>query len=214
MSAFAALDLVCCAVVRGRLAVLARDPARGARTALPWERLGDGEGLESAAAQVARATLGHSSPWMAQVGAFGDATKHPSGAALTIGYVAVVPAGTEAPDGHSWHPLPATGVFGGRQQRLVTAAIAALRDRMDLEPIAFRMLPPSFTLSELQELYELLLGRRLHRASFRRTLQGSYLVEPLDEWRSEGRGRPAQLFRYTPRRHRGSRRPVRFELLG
>jgi hypothetical protein len=96
---------------------------------------------------------------------------------------------------------------------MVAAAVSALRDRMDLVPIAFRMLPSEFTLSELQEMYELLLGRRLHKASFRRALQGAYLVEPTDSWRSEGRGRPAQLFRYAPRRRRGNRRSVRFELL-
>jgi hypothetical protein len=43
-------------------------------------------------------------------------------------------------------------------------------------------------------------------------LQASYLVEPTDEWRSEGRGRPAQLFRYAPRKRRGARRGVRFDL--
>jgi hypothetical protein len=84
---------------------------------------------------------------------------------------------------------------------------------MDLEPIAFRLLPPQFTLSELQGLNELLLGRRLHKASFRRALSGAFLVAPTDEWRSEGRGRPAQLFRYAPRRGRRGQRPVRLELL-
>jgi hypothetical protein len=72
----------------------------------------------------------------------------------------------------------------------------------------------TFTLTELQSMYELLLGRRLHKASFRRALQGAWLVEPTEEWRSEGRGRPAQLFRYAPRRRRSTRRGVRFELLG
>jgi hypothetical protein len=85
---------------------------------------------------------------------------------------------------------------------------------LNIAPIAFRMLPVEFTLSELQQVYELLLGRRLHKASFRRALQGAYLVEPTDSWRSEGRGRPAQLFRYAPRKRRGVRRSVRFELLG
>lgn len=70
-----------------------------------------------------------------------------------------------------------------------------------------------FTLSELQSIYELLLGRSLHKASFRRALQAASLVEPTDEWRSEGRGRPAQLYRYAPRRKRGGRRSVRFDLI-
>jgi hypothetical protein len=87
------------------------------------------------------------------------------------------------------------------------------RSRLDQAPIAFRLLPPTFTLSELQQTYELLLGRRLHKASFRRALQAAWLVEPTDEWRSEGRGRPAQLFRYAPRRRRNQRRGVRFDLL-
>jgi hypothetical protein len=75
-------------------------------------------------------------------------------------------------------------------------------------------LPALFTLTDLQQAYELLLGRRLHKASFRRALHASWLVEPTDGWRSEGRGRPAQLFRYSPRKRRGHHRGVRFDLLG
>jgi hypothetical protein len=62
-------------------------------------------------------------------------------------------------------------------------------------------------------MYELLLGKRLHKASFRRALQAAWLVEPTDEWRSEGRGRPAQLYRYAPKKRRKGRRGVRFDLL-
>jgi 8-oxo-dGTP diphosphatase len=102
----------------------------------------------------------------------------------------------------------------GRQRDQVELALAAMRARVDQQPIAFRLLPPSFTLSELQRIYELLLGRRLHKASFRRSLHAAALVEATDEWRSEGRGRPAQLFRYTPPRRRRQRRGVRFDLIG
>ena len=78
----------------------------------------------------------------------------------------------------------------------------------------FDFLPATFTLSELQSVYELLLGRRLHKASFRRSLHAASLVEATDEWRSEGRGRPAQLFRYAPPRRRRQRRGVHFDLFG
>jgi 8-oxo-dGTP diphosphatase len=74
-------------------------------------------------------------------------------------------------------------------------------------------LPQRFTLSDLQRVYEIMLGRRLHKASFRRALQAATLVEPTDEWRSEGRGRPAQLFRYAPKRRRRVRRGLRFDLV-
>jgi hypothetical protein len=85
---------------------------------------------------------------------------------------------------------------------------------MDFVPIAFRLLPLAFTLGALQEMYELLLGRKLHKASFRRALQAAFLVEPTDAWRNDGRGRPAQLYRFAPRKRRAARRIVRFEVLG
>lgn len=125
----------------------------------------------------------------------------------------MVASGSDGPVGDqaAWYPVDELPAIAPRQRSIVEAAMQAIRARLDQSPIAFRLLPPTFTLSQLQEIYELLLGRRLHKASFRRALHASWLVEPTDEWRSEGRGRPAQLFRYAPRRRRGSRRGVRFE---
>jgi hypothetical protein len=85
---------------------------------------------------------------------------------------------------------------------------------MDNVPIAFRLLPSRFTLSQLQMAYEVLLGRRLPKASFRRALQAAALIVGTEEWTSEGRGRPAQLYRYAPRKGKPRKRPVRFEMLG
>jgi 8-oxo-dGTP diphosphatase len=94
---------------------------------------------------------------------------------------------------------------------MVDAAVELVQSSVGQAPVAFRLLPPTFTLSELQEMYELLLDRPLHKASFRRSLQAARIVEPTDEWRSEGRGRPAQLFRYAPRRRKNPPRGVRFD---
>lgn len=212
--ASASLDLVCCCAAGRHLVVLVRTAARGAIAALPWTVVDGGAALDAAAARFAREQVGRVPGWIAQVGATGDGRKHPSGAVLSVSYVAVVPVGTLAPEGMEWLPVGELPPLAARQAPMVAAAVAALRDRMDIAPIAFRMLAAEFTLSELQQTYELLLGRRLHKASFRRALQAAYLVEPTESWRSEGRGRPAQLFRYAPRRKRGLRRSVRFELLG
>lgn len=158
--------------------------------------------------------------WIHQAGAFADSQRHPSDAGLSVLFVALVPTGSvelsrvENADGRlEWLPLSETPQLQGRQQLMVQEAVTAVRDRLDLYPVAFRLLPDAFTLSELQQMYELLLGRRLHKASFRRALQAAALVEPTDEWRSEGRGRPAQLYRYAPKRRRRSKRGVRFDLL-
>jgi 8-oxo-dGTP diphosphatase len=148
-----------------------------------------------------------------QVGAFADARRHPGDADVSVGVVALTPpAELSSLASAEWFSLSALPPLAPRHRAIVDRAITVVRQRVDQSPLAFRLLPPTFTLSDLQGIYELLLGRRLHKASFRRALQASYLVEPTDEWRSEGRGRPAQLFRYAPRKRRGARRGVRFDL--
>jgi ADP-ribose pyrophosphatase YjhB (NUDIX family) len=197
------VTLVCCTLLGGALAVLVSDgTARGAE-ALPTRVLGSSEAPDVAAEALRRSLLGRAAAWQGQVGAVrADST-------LVIAYVSLVSVGTAPPPGHRWQ-----AVGRGSGAPLVRAAVAHLRDRLDREPIAFHLLGPQFTLSDLQQVYELLLERRLHKASFRRTLLSAHLVEPTDSWRSEGRGRPAQLFRFSPRRRRGVQRAVRFELLG
>ncbi len=211
--AAASLDLVCCTTTGRHLAVLVVRAARGPSSELPWVPLDPAISLEATAARLVRERLGRAAAWMAQVGAVADGRRHPSGAPLSVLHVAVVPSGTAAPEGHDWVSVNEVAGLGPRQQAMVALSVDALRDRMDLAPIAFRMLPSEFTLSELQQMYELLLGRRLHKASFRRALQAAFLVEPTDEWRSEGRGRPAQYYRFAPRKRRAGRRQVRFDLL-
>jgi 8-oxo-dGTP diphosphatase len=194
--------------------LLIRAPA-GARErwSLPWDAPQPGEGLEDAAARIAYAVLGAAPAYFEQVGALSDGRRHPGEADVSIGIAALSPAGVGAPiEDAEWFPLAALPALSPRHRTIVDRATAVVRQRVDQSPLAFRLLPLNFTLSDLQAVYELLLGRRLHKASFRRALQASYLVEPTDEWRSEGRGRPAQLFRYAPKKRRGARRGVRFDL--
>jgi 8-oxo-dGTP diphosphatase len=204
------LDIVLMTAERGGLFVLLQ---RGEGWRLPGARWQADRDLDHSAAALVRDLLGRAPMWGEQVGATCTGA-HPDGADLSITYVVIVPRGLSAPDGTGWHNatrLP--GSVAPRQKAAVSSAVVHLRNRMDQVPIAFRLLPPEFTLTDLQHVYELLLGRSLHKASFRRALQAAALVEPTDQWRSEGRGRPAQFFRFAPRRRREKRRLVRFEML-
>jgi 8-oxo-dGTP diphosphatase len=194
--------LACVTWQDGALAVLTAAARGGALPAVP---LGPAQAPADAAEALARRTVGRLPAWQSQVGVLRDDD------GLAIVYVAVVAAtaDVDAGPGLEWRPLAR-----GAVTPTVRAAIAHLRERIDREPVAFRLLGATFTLSDLQLVYELLLERRLHKASFRRSLMAAHLVEPTELWRSEGRGRPAQLFRYAPRRRRGLQRAVRFDLLG
>ncbi|MFN2398580.1 MAG: NUDIX domain-containing protein [Gemmatimonadaceae bacterium] len=202
-----------------RLAVLltrSLDSRSKERWELPWSSLATEEQLDDCATRVAREVLGVPPAWIEQVGAFGDKRRHPGGADVSVAFMALIPAGTPPPVGGdtAWFPADDLALIPPRQRSMIDGAMQALLSRLDSSPVAFRLLPATFTLSQLQDIYEVLLGRRLHKASFRRALHAAWLVDPTDEWRSEGRGRPAQLFRYAPRKRRGARRGVRFEGLG
>jgi 8-oxo-dGTP diphosphatase len=176
--------------------------------------VGAGESLQGAATKALRELGAPRAGWVEQVGAFGEELRHPADAALSVAYAAVFPDAFDEPGAAAgvWAPVAKLPPLAPRQRAMVEAAVDTVRQRLDSTPVAFHFLPPEFTLSELQQVYETLLGRPLHKASFRRALHAASLVAPTSEWRSEGRGRPAQLFRYQPRKRRRAERGVRFEL--
>jgi len=211
-----AVDVVVFTPRGSELAVLVAPPgpASRARRAFPSDFARGEESLNETALRVAREAIGAAPSFLDQAASLGGARRVADTANITVAYFGLVPEkGTPHRDAE-WVPLSDVSSLGARARETLDAALAAMRARVDVQPVAFRLLPAAFTLSELQGIYELLLGRRLHKASFRRSLHAAGLVEATDEWRSEGRGRPAQLFRYAPPRRRRQRRGIRFDLLG
>jgi 8-oxo-dGTP diphosphatase len=196
--------------------LLASGGARGRgreRAALPSDGLRSDESLDDAAARIAKDALGATPSLLHQAAASGGARRHSDASQVVVTYFGLVPDASAGRSDLQWAAVSELAALNQRQRTEVDAAVEAVRAQVDQQPIAFRLLPSAFTLSELQAVYELLMGRRLHKASFRRSLHASALVEATDEWRSEGRGRPAQLFRYAPPRRRRQRRGIRLDLL-
>jgi 8-oxo-dGTP diphosphatase len=212
------VDLVVVRLHGNRLWVLARRDAMAAPS-LPSIALGEGESPSVVARRLALSCTGQTPRLLEQVGAF-TSTRHPLGAALTVAYVALVPhaqgphaLGSDALEtpADGWVPAASPTSVAAAHRPMIKAALRWLGAAVSHTPVAFALLPAAFTLSELQGSYEHLLGRRLHKASFRRALLGAALVEATEEWRSEGRGRPAQLYRYSPMTPGGEQRPLRFD---
>jgi 8-oxo-dGTP diphosphatase len=211
------IDVVLFTVRRAQLVVLLVRDAPGhapERWSLPWNVLAASSTLDKSAEQVVLGAAGARAGWLAQVGAFSDGTRHPGGAIVSVAYLGVVPQRAEPPAAGRWFPVHDLPSVAARHRTIVDAALAQLPERAGRAPIAFHLLAAAFTLSDLQATYELLLGRPLHKASFRRALKAAALVEPADEWRSEGRGRPARLYRYSPAPRSGGRGGIRFDLSG
>ncbi|MBV9540427.1 MAG: NAD regulator [Alphaproteobacteria bacterium] len=81
-------------------------------------------------------------------------------------------------------------------RRILATAIARLRGKMKYRPVVFELMPPSFTLLDLQRTVEAISGIRLHKQNFRRLMEDQGLVEGTGKFATHGRGRPAELFRF------------------
>lgn len=91
-----------------------------------------------------------------------------------------------------------TAVFDDRSLLGVARALGRLRAQIKIKPIVFELVPDQFTLYELQQTVEAILGPPLHKQNFRRLVEHMGLVEPTGEIKSHTGGRPAQLFRFRP----------------
>jgi hypothetical protein len=81
-------------------------------------------------------------------------------------------------------------------RRIAATALGRLRGKLKYRPVVFELLPPTFTLLQLQRVVEALAGVRLHKQNFRRLLERGGLVEGTGELEAETGGRPAELFRF------------------
>ncbi len=81
-------------------------------------------------------------------------------------------------------------------RRILATAIARLRAKLKYRPVVFELLPPEFTLTELQRTVEAISGRHLHKQNFRRLVENGALVEPTGVMSTQTGGRPAALFRF------------------
>lgn len=81
-------------------------------------------------------------------------------------------------------------------RRILATGIARLRAKIKYRPIVFELMPPSFTLLQLQRAVEAFAGRRLHKQNFRRLIDQQGLVEETGDISSATGGRPAKLFRF------------------
>ena len=109
-----------------------------------------------------------------------------------------VAATTLPPDGRAVtieHGRP-TVPMAFDHRRVLATAIGRLRGKIKYRPVVFELMPPTFTLFQLQRTVEALSGTNLHKQNFRRLVAQQGLVEETDDVTSGATGRPARLVRF------------------
>lgn len=103
----------------------------------------------------------------------------------------------ESPEQAAGFDCALTGKFMAHDHRRVLAtAMSRLRSKIKYRPIIYELLPPQFTLLQLQQSIEALIGLRLHKQNFRRQIKHQDLIEPVPGNTVSGVGRPAQLYKF------------------
>src|SRR4029077_7283074 len=130
--------------------------------------------------------------------------RDPRGDVLCVAYIAIVPtalaedcAGEKEGAEQDWHPvrrLPVEMAFDHRE--VVDYAVRRLRSKVGYSSVGFQLLPSEFTISELQHVYEAVLGLSINRGNFWRRVVDRGVIEPTGKERSV-RGKKAYLFRFT-----------------
>lgn len=97
----------------------------------------------------------------------------------------------------AWTDRPKLGLaMQSDHRRILATAIGRTRAKIKYRPVVFELMPPDFTLYELQKTVEAILGPHLHKQNFRRLVEGAGLVEPTGDVKTRTGGRPAKLFRF------------------
>ncbi|MDA3893837.1 MAG: DNA mismatch repair protein MutT [Salinivirgaceae bacterium] len=96
-----------------------------------------------------------------------------------------------------WYPVNEISELAYDHTFILEKAISHLRYKLRYEPIGFEMLPPKFTLSQMQKLYEAVLGVELDKRNFRKKVSQMTYVVPLNEKQKGVSHKPAQLFMFS-----------------
>jgi 8-oxo-dGTP diphosphatase len=117
---------------------------------------------------------------------------------VSVTYLGLTIAGTaERPRNSTvWFEAEALPEPNHVDLNIIQYGLVRLRAKLGYTTIAFHLLPPCFSLSELQHVYEAVLGRELDKRNFRRRIHAAGILEATGDARREGSHRPARLYRF------------------
>jgi len=210
-----AVDVVIFTIDAGALQALLVEAKSGpfaGRWAFPGGLVPVGEAPEQTATRELLAQTGIGDVYLEQLRTFGDPARDPHTHVVSVAYFALVPGKRAAHGGTGkyarlqWCPVRALPSLAYDHNAIATYALNRLQSKLEYTNIVYSLLPRDFTLGELQEIYEVILGRRLDRRNFRKKILALGLLRGLRRQR-RGRHRPAQLYAFT------RREPMNIEML-
>jgi len=176
------------------------DPGRG-----QWSLYGgfvrEDESIDDAATRTLETLTGLTNIYMKQVGAFGRVDRDPGERVISIAYYALINVADYdrslmRKHGVEWSDMKQLPTLYGDHQQMVKAALSQMKRQIRTEPISFNLLPPLFTLTQLQRLYEAINGEELDKRNFRKKVKDMDFIEKTDLIDKLTSKRGAALYRF------------------
>jgi len=176
-----------------------------------WALLGASVSMTETSEHTARKALheqtGFHDLYLEQLFTFDEVERDPRERVLSIVYFALVPEihnvdqALNEPRRREWFALNSLPRLAFDHGKIVEYAKNQLAQRALHQPIAFELLPYRFSLTQIQQLYEAILGRNLDKRNFRKKLLTEELLIETSHFEEGTKHRPAKLFRFNRRKH-------------
>ncbi len=177
--------------------------------ALPGNLVGSNESVDQSAFRILQELTGLTDVYMEQYYTFGEVDRHPQGRVITIAYYAILrlggdkalkPLSTFAKRAQ-WINVRELPRLAFDHQHIFEKGLEKIKRRIKHLPIAFELLPEKFTLTQVQNVYELILGKKLDKRNFRKKILSFGVLKELDEKQKGVSFRAATLYRFDKRKY-------------
>src|SRR5688572_5439122 len=169
-----------------------------------WSLLGDlvgpDENLDNASYRVLKDRTGLDDVYLEQVYTFGEVKRHPAGRVITTAYYSLINIKDhQLKLSHNelhWHPVNEISTMAFDHKTILDTCLERLQSKIEEHPIVFNLLPEKFSLRELQNLYEAILGTKMDRRNFRKKFFLMDWLVDMNELEQDVPHRPGKLYRF------------------
>ncbi|HEX3078488.1 MAG TPA: NUDIX domain-containing protein [Lachnospiraceae bacterium] len=166
---------------------------------LPGGFVKQDETIDQAATRVLKGKTGLNNIYCEQLYTFGDVDRDPRMRIISCAYIALIDANTAKINDAEWFSIDEIPSLqlAFDHNNITCEALKRLRGKINYTDIVFHMMPKRFTISELQEVYEIILGEKLIPAAFRRFISDK--IQETDELTKNAGHRPSRIYEYIRR---------------
>lgn len=194
---------------------------------LPGDLVRTDEDLDTAASRVLKELTGLENIYLKQFAAIGTPNRlnrldrdmewlrsigHPEEVVVTVAYYSLINIDQDKIDkfclqaNTRWHPVAEITELAFDHMEILNDALLMLRSELKSNPIGFELLPSKFTLSQLQKLYEVILGTDLDKRNFRKKVSNMPYVVPINEKEKDVSHKPARYYIFSKKVYEKTRK--------